>query len=66
MYSLYKRGDSNKPEEGMKLMKNEVKNLTENGNIIRFIKSQRLRWALHIIRMEEGTMQKRTLTAKPT
>ena len=35
-------------------------------NIVRVIKSRRLRWAGHVARMEEGRSAFRILTGKPT
>ena len=35
-------------------------------NIIRAIKSRRLRWAGHVVRMEEGSSDFKILTDKPT
>ena len=35
-------------------------------NIVRVIKSTRLRWAAHIARMEEGRSALKILTGKPT
>ena len=35
-------------------------------NIIRVIKSRRLRWAGHVVRMEEGRNAFKILTDKPT
>ena len=35
-------------------------------NIVRVIKSRRLRWAEHVARMEEGRSTFKILTGKPT
>ena len=35
-------------------------------NIVRMIKSRRLRWAWHVARIEEGSRAIKILTAKPT
>ena len=35
-------------------------------NIVRVIKSRRLRWAEHVARMEEGRSALKILTGKPT
>ena len=35
-------------------------------NIVRVIKSRRLRWAGHVVRMEEGRSGLEILTGKPT
>ena len=34
-------------------------------NIVRVIKSRRLRWAGHVVRMEEGRSASKILTGKP-
>ena len=38
----------------------------EKPNIVRVIKSRRLRWAGHVARMEEGRSAFKILTGKPT
>ena len=35
-------------------------------NIVRVIRSRRLRWASHVAKMEEGTRAYKMLTGKPT
>ena len=35
-------------------------------NIVRVIKSRRVRWAGHVVRMEEGRSAFKMLTGKPT
>ena len=40
--------------------------LYRSPNIVRVIKSRRLRWAGHVARMEEGRSAFRILTGKPT
>ena len=37
-----------------------------SSNIVRVIKSRRLRWAGHVARMEEGSSSFKILTGKPT
>ena len=37
-----------------------------SSNIVRVIKSRRLRWAGHVARMEEGRSASKILTGKPT
>ena len=37
-----------------------------SSNIVRVIKSRRLKWAVHIARMEEGRSAFKILTGKPT
>ena len=44
----------------------ELHSLYSSPNIIRVIKSRRLRWAGHIARMEEGRSGFKILTGKPT
>ena len=45
---------------------NEVLSLYRSPNIVRVIKSRRLRWAGHLARMEEGKSSFKILTGKPT
>ena len=40
--------------------------LCRSPNIVRVIKSRRLRWAGHVARMEEGRSAFKILTGKPT
>ena len=44
----------------------EVHSLYRSPNIVRVIKSRRLRWAGHVARMEEGRSAFKMLTGKPT
>ena len=44
----------------------ELHNLYRSPNIVRVIKSRRLRWAGHVARMEEGRSAFKILTGKPT
>ena len=44
----------------------ELHSLFRSPNIVRVIKSRRLRWADHVARMEEGTSAFNILTGKPT
>ena len=41
-------------------------NIIFSPNIVRVIKSRRLRWAGHVARMEEGRSDFKILTGKPT
>ena len=41
-------------------------NLYRSPNLVRVIKSRRLRWAGHVARMEEGRITSKILTGKPT
>jgi hypothetical protein len=42
----------------------ELENILENENIVRFIKAQRLRWLGHVLRMGEDRLPKRILWEK--
>ena len=44
----------------------ELHNLYRSLNIVRVIKSRRLRWAGNVARMEEGRSAFKVLTGKPT
>ena len=44
----------------------ELLSLYRSPNIVRVIKSRRLRWAGHIARMEEGRSAYKILRGKPT
>ena len=50
----------------MKLNFEELHNLYLLPNIVRVIKSRRLRWAGHVARIEEGRSAFNILTGKPT
>ena len=43
----------------------ELENLIKNKNIVRFIKSQRLRWAAHVIRMDTARTVKKLTEWEP-
>ena len=45
---------------------NELHSLYCSPNIVRVIKSRRLRWAGHVARMKEGRRAFKVLTGKPT
>ena len=47
-------------------MRNFIHSLYRSPNIIRVIKSTRLRWAGNVARMEEGRSAFKVLTDKPT
>jgi hypothetical protein len=54
-----------KMNEEWKIRTNEeIENILENENIVRFIKAQRLRWLGHVIRMGEDRLNKRILQEK--
>ena len=52
--------------EWRRLHKEELHGLYRSPNIVRVIKSRRLRWAGHVARMEEGRSAYKILTGKPT
>ena len=49
-----------------RLHNEELHSLYRSPNIVRVIKSRRLRWAGHVARMEEGRSAFKILTGKPT
>ena len=51
--------------EWRRLHDKELHNLYRSPNIVRVIKSKRLRWAGHVVRMEEGRNAFKMLTGKP-
>jgi hypothetical protein len=54
-----------KMNEERKIRTNEeIENILENENIVRFIKAQRLRWLGHVARMGEDRLPKRILQEK--
>ena len=52
--------------EWRRLHNEELHSLYRSPNIVRVIKSRRLRWAGHVARMEEGRSAFKILTRKPT
>ena len=52
--------------EWRKLHNEELHSLYRSPNIVRVIKSRRLRWVGHVARMEEGRSAFKILTGKPT
>ena len=58
---------SNRDENGewRRLHNEELYSLYRSPNVVRVIKSRRLRWAGHIARMEEGRSAFNILTGKP-
>ena len=52
--------------EWRRLYYEEVHSLYRSPNIVRVIKSRRLRWTVHVARMEEGRSAFKMLTGKPT
>ena len=55
-----------KSEECRRLHNEELHSLYRSPNIVRGIKSRRLRWAGHVARMEESRSAFKMLTGKPT
>jgi hypothetical protein len=51
--------------EWRKLHNEELNNLYSSPNIVRVIKSRRMRWAGHVARMGEGRVVYRVLLGKP-
>ena len=51
---------------GRRLHNEELHSLYRSPNIVRVIKSKRLRWTGHVVRMEEGRSAFKILTGKPT
>ena len=51
--------------EGRKLHNEELNDLYSSPNIVRGIKSRRIRWAGHVARMEEGRGVHKVLVGKP-
>ena len=51
--------------EWRKLHNEELNSLYSSPNIVRVIKSRRMRWAGHVARMEEGRGVHKVLVAKP-
>ena len=51
--------------EWRRLHSEELRSLYRSPNIVRVIKSRRLRWAGHVARMEEGRSAFKILTGKP-
>ena len=51
---------------GEGLHNEELHSLYRSPNIVRVIKSRRLRWAGHVARMEEGRSAFKIFTGKPT
>ena len=49
-----------------RLHNDELHSLYRSPNLLRVIKSRRLRWAEHVARMEEGRSTFKILTGKPT
>ena len=54
------------PEENIWVHSEDLYSLYRSPNILRVIKSRRLRWAGHVARMEEGRSAFKILTGKST
>ena len=52
--------------EWRRLHNEELHSLYRSPNIVRVIKSRRMRWAGHVARMEEGSNAFKMLSGKPT
>ena len=52
-------------EEWRRLHNEDLHSLNRSSNIVRMIKSRRLRWAGHLARMEEGRSAFKIVTGKP-
>ena len=52
--------------EWKRLHNDELHSLYHSPNIVKVIKSRRLRWAMHVARMEEGRSVFKILPGKPT
>ena len=52
--------------EWRRLHNEELHSLHRSSNIVRVIKSRRLKWAGQVVRMEEGRSALNILTGKPT
>ena len=52
--------------EWRRLHNEELHSLYRSPNIVRLIKSRRLRWASHVARMEEGRIAFKILSGTPT
>jgi len=52
--------------EWRRLHNEELRSLYPSPNIVRVIKSRRLRWAGHVARIEEGRSAFKILTGTPT
>ena len=52
--------------EWIRLHNEELHSLYRSSNIVRVIKSRRMRWAGHVARMKEGRSAFKILTGKPT
>ena len=53
-------------EEWRRIHNEELHSLYRSPNIVRVMKSIRLRWAWHVARMEEGRSGSKILPGKPT
>ena len=65
---LRRKFGPNRDENGewRRLYNEELHSLYRSPNVVRVIKSRRLRWAGHVARMEEGGSAFKILSGKPT
>ena len=59
-------GHKRDENERRRLQNEELHSLYRSLNVVRVIKSRRLRWARHVARMEEGRSAFKILTGKST
>jgi hypothetical protein len=55
-----------KMDHGKKLHNDELHSLYSSPNIVKVIKSRRMRWVGHVVRMWEGRGVYRVLVGRPT
>ena len=65
IYSCVLYGSHNKQRLVTRIMASELSDLYSLPNIVRVVKSRRMRWAEHVVRMGEGRGLHRVLVGKP-
>ena len=63
---MISKDDSLQKDRDILTTDEEVHSLYHSPNVVRVIKSGRLRWAEHVARMKEGRSALKILTGKPT